>query len=47
MHSSARNPTGPDWIDEIKHGYRLIVQREGQRVRLITRNGHDWPTAIR
>ena len=22
--------------------YRLIVQREGQRVRLFTRNGHDW-----
>jgi bifunctional non-homologous end joining protein LigD len=36
-------PTGPDWIHEIKHdGYRLIVQREGQRVRLLTRNGHDW-----
>jgi bifunctional non-homologous end joining protein LigD len=33
----------PDWIHEIKHdGYRLIVQREGQRVRLFTRNGHDW-----
>ena len=36
-------PTRPDWIHEIKHdGYRLIVQREGQRVRLFTRNGHDW-----
>ena len=36
-------PTGPDWIHEIKHdGYRLIVQREGKRVRLWTRNGHDW-----
>ena len=36
-------PTGPDWIHEIKHdGYRLIVQREGKRVRLFTRNGHDW-----
>jgi bifunctional non-homologous end joining protein LigD len=23
-------------------GYRLIVQREGKRVRLFTRNGHDW-----
>jgi bifunctional non-homologous end joining protein LigD len=35
-------PTGPDWIHEIKHdGYRLIVQREGKRVRLFTRNGHD------
>jgi ATP-dependent DNA ligase len=36
-------PTGPDWLHEIKHdGYRLIVQREGGRVRLFTRNGHDW-----
>jgi bifunctional non-homologous end joining protein LigD len=23
-------------------GYRLIVQREGKRVRLFTCNGHDW-----
>ena len=22
--------------------YRLIVQREGDRVRLFTRNGYDW-----
>jgi bifunctional non-homologous end joining protein LigD len=36
-------PTGRDWLHEIKHdGYRLIVQREGSRVRLFTRNGHDW-----
>ena len=24
------------------NGYRLIVLREADRVRLITRNGHDW-----
>jgi len=36
-------PAGPDWIHEIKHdGYRLIIQREGKRVRLFTRNGYDW-----
>src|SRR6204780_109405 len=36
-------PFGPDWIHEIKHdGYRLIVQREGKRVWLFTKNGHDW-----
>jgi bifunctional non-homologous end joining protein LigD len=36
-------PAGPDWLHEIKHdGYRLIVQREGKRVRLFTRNGYDW-----
>jgi bifunctional non-homologous end joining protein LigD len=36
-------PAGKEWIHEIKHdGYRVIVQREGKRVRLFTRNGHDW-----
>jgi ATP-dependent DNA ligase len=36
-------PAGPDWLHEIKHdGYRMIVQREGQRVRLFTRRGYDW-----
>jgi bifunctional non-homologous end joining protein LigD len=36
-------PNGPDWIHEIKHdGYRLIVHREGKRVRLLTRGGYDW-----
>jgi len=35
-------PAGPDWVHEIRHdGYRLIVQREGARVRLFTRNGND------
>jgi len=33
-------PAGPDWLHEIKHdGYRLIVQREGKRVLLLTRRG--------
>ena len=36
-------PSGPDWFHEIKHdGYRLIVQREGNRVRLFTRRGYNW-----
>jgi bifunctional non-homologous end joining protein LigD len=36
-------PSGPDWFHEIKHdGYRMIVQREGKRVRLLTRRGYDW-----
>src|SRR5258707_7034113 len=40
---AAKVPDHPEWIHEIKHdGYRLIVQREGKRVRLFTRNGHDW-----
>jgi bifunctional non-homologous end joining protein LigD len=30
-----------EWIHEIKHdGYRLIVQREGKRVRLFTERPH-------
>jgi len=36
-------PAGPDWLHEIKHdGYRVIVHREGKRVRLLTRRGYDW-----
>jgi ATP-dependent DNA ligase len=42
---SIKVPAGPDWLHEIKHdGYRLIVQRDGDRVRLITRGGHNWTT---
>jgi bifunctional non-homologous end joining protein LigD len=38
-----RIPDGEDWFHEIKHdGYRLIVHREGKRVRLFTRKGYDW-----
>jgi bifunctional non-homologous end joining protein LigD len=38
-----RPPTGPLWVHEIKHdGYRLMVCRDGSRVRCFTRNGHDW-----
>jgi ATP dependent DNA ligase domain len=36
-------PQSPDWLHEIKYdGYRLRVERNGDRVRLITRNGYDW-----
>jgi ATP-dependent DNA ligase len=36
-------PDGPDWIHEIKYdGYRLRVERDGDRVRLITRGGYNW-----
>ena len=36
-------PAGPDWFHEIKYdGFRLRVERNGDRVRLITRNGYDW-----
>jgi bifunctional non-homologous end joining protein LigD len=36
-------PVGPGWVHEIKHdGYRLIVRRDGDTVRLFTRRGYDW-----
>lgn len=36
-------PSGPDWIHEVKYdGYRLRVERDGDRVRLITRGGYNW-----
>jgi ATP-dependent DNA ligase len=36
-------PSGPDWIHEVKHdGYRMLVIRENDRVRLLSRNGSDW-----
>jgi len=36
-------PSTPEWFHEIKFdGYRLRVERDGTRVRLITRGGYDW-----
>jgi bifunctional non-homologous end joining protein LigD len=36
-------PDRPEWIHEVKYdGYRLRVERDGERVRLITRGGYDW-----
>jgi len=36
-------PAGPDWHHEIKYdGFRMLVQRDGDRVRPITRGGYDW-----
>jgi bifunctional non-homologous end joining protein LigD len=45
LHPDPRHqvPTSKSWLHEVKHdGYRLIVHREGKRVRLFTRNGFDW-----
>jgi bifunctional non-homologous end joining protein LigD len=36
-------PHTPDWIHEIKYdGYRLRLERDNDRVRLITKGGCDW-----
>jgi ATP-dependent DNA ligase len=36
-------PAGPEWLHEIKYdGYRLRLERDGDRVRLITKGGYDW-----
>ena len=36
-------PAGPGWIYEIKHdGFRILAHRNGDRVRLVTRNGYDF-----
>jgi bifunctional non-homologous end joining protein LigD len=36
-------PSGPEYLHEIKYdGYRLRVERDRDRVRLITRGGYDW-----
>ena len=36
-------PSGPLWVHEIKHDvFRLMVRREGSRVRCFTRGGYDW-----
>jgi bifunctional non-homologous end joining protein LigD len=36
-------PAGPEWFHEIKYdGYRLRVERDGDRIRLVTKGGYDW-----
>jgi bifunctional non-homologous end joining protein LigD len=36
-------PHTPDWLHEIKYdGYRLRLERDGDRVRLITKGGYNW-----
>jgi bifunctional non-homologous end joining protein LigD len=36
-------PAGPEWLHEIKFdGYRIRLERDADRVRLITKGGYDW-----
>src|ERR1700753_2472137 len=38
-----RPPAGPDWVFEIKHdGYRLLVHKRDDAVRIFSRAGADW-----
>jgi bifunctional non-homologous end joining protein LigD len=41
--SAEAPPEGDEWLSELKlDGYRLLVFLHQGRVRLLTRNGHDW-----
>ena len=41
-------PDRPEWLHEVNYdGYRLIIQREGKRVRLFTQTGMIGATNIR
>ena len=40
-------PIGPQWVFEIKHdGFRFICRRDGDRVRVFSRNGRDWTDRV-
>jgi bifunctional non-homologous end joining protein LigD len=40
-------PIGPQWAYEIKHdGFRFICCRDGERVRVFSRNGRDWTDRV-
>jgi bifunctional non-homologous end joining protein LigD len=40
-------PAGPGWSFELKHdGFRFIARRDGERVRVISRNAKDWTDKV-
>jgi len=40
-------PVGAQWAYEIKHdGFRFICRRDGERVRVYSRNGRDWTDRV-
>jgi ATP-dependent DNA ligase len=40
---ATRAPVGELWVHEIKHdGYRLLVKKHSDAVRIYTRRGADW-----
>jgi ATP-dependent DNA ligase len=41
--SATSVPDNPVWLHEVKYdGYRLRLERDGNRVRLISRGCHNW-----
>src|ERR1700752_3286823 len=45
--SSRIVPDGPQWAYEVKHdGYRFIARRDGDRVRVFSRNVKDWTDRV-
>jgi ATP dependent DNA ligase domain len=45
---NTRRGVSPDWLHEVKYdGYRLRLERDGDRVRLITRGGYNWTDRYR
>jgi bifunctional non-homologous end joining protein LigD len=41
--SAKEPPKGTGWLHEIKHdGFRTVAQKDGDNVRLVTRNGYDF-----
>jgi bifunctional non-homologous end joining protein LigD len=40
-------PTGDDWLHEVKYdGYRVLLWREGERVRITSRGDQDWTAKL-
>lgn len=40
-------PSGSQWVHEIKHdGFRFMCRRDGDRVRVFSRNGRDWTARV-
>jgi bifunctional non-homologous end joining protein LigD len=45
---TAKAPSGPKWVHEIKHdGYRVQARIDGTKVQLLTRKGLDWTTRFK
>jgi bifunctional non-homologous end joining protein LigD len=45
--SPGHPPEGAQWAYEIKHdGFRFIARRDGDRVRVFSRNAKDWTDKV-